>query len=219
MPTIDYSAKESIPSIICLHGGGPSSKNSTAYLSKELVSIGRSVVRLDFSGHGESTGDIKNSSLAKRYFEACTIIDEFKLEKDIIVIGTSMGGYIASKIASTHDVNKLILFGPATYSQKAYELKFGNGFTQEIRREKSYMDTDLDVMLKDFTGDSYLIYGDQENIIPQDVLSMYRDLLQKSGQFKEMIIQDCPHPVHRWIKKQRATKEILLKEIVDFIQN
>ena len=60
--SVDYADKVRIPSVICLHGGGPTSRHSTEYLAKALQSSGRTVIRFDFSGQGDSTGKMAESS-------------------------------------------------------------------------------------------------------------------------------------------------------------
>ena len=57
-------------------------------------SIGINYLRFDYSGHGQSSGDFSKGTLSKWISEAQLFFDKFKSKKNI-VIGSSMGGWIA----------------------------------------------------------------------------------------------------------------------------
>jgi len=59
---------------------------------------GLAMLRLDYSGTGSSDGDFANGTLALWLEEALALIDEFT-EGPLIVIGSSMGGWLALHIA------------------------------------------------------------------------------------------------------------------------
>ena len=61
---------------IILHGGGPSAKENTEYLIPILQKNNKFSVRFDFSGQGESSGELLQSSLQKRYNEAKQVLSE-----------------------------------------------------------------------------------------------------------------------------------------------
>ena len=53
---VDYADNEKKPDVVILHGAGPTDKDSAKYISEKLILISNSVLRFDFSGHGESSG-------------------------------------------------------------------------------------------------------------------------------------------------------------------
>ena len=69
---------------------------------------GINYLRFDYSGHGQSSGDFGKGTLSKWLSEADFFFEKFKSKKNII-IGSSMGGWIALLIAlNNKDVDGLI---------------------------------------------------------------------------------------------------------------
>jgi pimeloyl-ACP methyl ester carboxylesterase len=214
---LDSAAGAAHPSVIFLHGGGPSSKADTGYLTGIFTSRGRSTVRFDFSGQGDSTGAMKASSLKKRHREALGVIEHFGIQGGITLIGTSMGGYVAAGLVPEIDVKELILFCPAAYDVRARDVEFGRGFTEIIRRSGSYLDTDIHSLLSDFRNEAMLITGTEDNIIPPAVIEIYRAGLKNASSFDHYTIEGCPHPIHRWVADKPAQREALRCRVADFI--
>jgi pimeloyl-ACP methyl ester carboxylesterase len=209
--SVDYAGGEPAPSVICLHGGGPSGRHSTKYLGEALQARGRSVVRFDFSGHGDSTGVIAESSLKKRFQEARAVLDYFGLGDGISVIGTSMGGHIACALASEVSVETLVFFGPAAYSARAWDVPFGSGFTDIIREEGSFQGSDIVDLLRGFAGRALHAIGERDEIIPAPVTNLYKEALSHCRVFDSYTIAGCPHPIHRWLQNHPDVR----KEVVD----
>jgi len=59
---------------------------------------GQGVVRFDYSGHGVSGGDFLDGSISRWLAESSAVIEKFT-ESPPVVIGSSMGGYLALLIA------------------------------------------------------------------------------------------------------------------------
>ncbi|TAL15878.1 alpha/beta hydrolase [bacterium] len=86
---------------------------------------GRSFLRFDYSGHGCSGGDFSASTIGKWKSEALTVFDRFT-EGEQIVVGSSMGGWLALMLASERRerVRALVAVAPAP------------DFTEELIRKK-----------------------------------------------------------------------------------
>lgn len=151
--TILYKDENSIdPNFIFFHGGA-GNKERIYSVIPPVVDSGKSVLAIDFSGHGASTGELKKSSLKKRVEEATAAIDNYIETNDsLIICGASMGGYIAIKMLELYKVKSLILFCPALYDKNAYNVLFDEGFTDIIRTPQSWRNTDALRLLEDFTG-------------------------------------------------------------------
>ena len=77
-------------------------------LNNWTESNGINYLRFDYSGHGQSSGDLGKGTLSKWLGEAEFFFEKFKSKKNII-IGSSMGGWIALLTALKNiDVNGLI---------------------------------------------------------------------------------------------------------------
>ena len=202
---------------ISLHGGGQSSKETSEYLSSAFLENEISFLSFDHSGQGKSQGLLSDSSLERRFSEAMGIIDRMGSRPSFLV-GTSMGGYIAMKIVESLDIRNLILFCPAAYSKSAWNLKFGSGFTDEIRRKDSFLESDVEEICENFNGNVLLVYGNDDNVIPLQVQNSYSVSFSKAKYFKRISIPNCPHPIHRWIQNDLKGKSQLLKEVGDFVE-
>ena len=217
--SVDYAGDASRPSIICLHGGGPSGKASTQYLAAHLQKNGKSVIRFDFSGQGESTGEMADSSLKKRLAETKAVMDRFNMGGKISVIGSSMGGYIACALAKEIQIENLILFGPAAYTIRAWDLPFGSGFTETIRAENSFMDSDIVDLLAHYHGRALFIIGEHDEIIPKPVVALYMQALSGCSVFEKYTVPDCPHPIHRWVMKNPHARAEIENRVLNFIES
>lgn len=54
------------PVVLALHGAGKAVRGRIRYLADFLASCGYGTVRFDFSGHGESSGQLEEASLDRR---------------------------------------------------------------------------------------------------------------------------------------------------------
>jgi pimeloyl-ACP methyl ester carboxylesterase len=217
--SVDYADGERAPSVICLHGGGPTGRHSTSYLAAALQAEGRSVIRFDFSGQGDSTGKMAASSLAKRLAETKSVLDYFGLDDGISVIGTSMGGHIACALAREISIENLVFFGPAAYTTRAWDVAFGSGFTEIIREENSFLNSDIVDLLRGFSGNALYFIGSDDEIIPEQVVDLYREALSHCSIFEAYTVVDCPHPIHRWALKHPEVQKEIEGKVLSLIES
>jgi pimeloyl-ACP methyl ester carboxylesterase len=100
---------------------------------------GRACVRFDYSGHGESGGAFVEGTVG-RWLEESTAVFERFCRGPQVVIGSSMGGWMALLLAreiarrgvSGASLAGLVLIAPAPDFTEAL---MWNGFSPEIRRE------------------------------------------------------------------------------------
>ena len=164
------------PSILFLHGAGNADQKRVSYLAKQMITKKKSSITFDFSGHGKSSGTLEESSLKKRYDEICDISPFINSEESITLCGTSMGGYLAVKMLSYfHNVHTLVLYCPAIYSKEAFEVPFTQEFSEILRTENSWKDTDIIENMKNFTGNVFIIIGQKDEVIPKGVIDLYMD--------------------------------------------
>ena len=214
---LDFVDPNVIPSVISLHGGGLSTKKTAKYLSPTFLELGKSVVSFDFTGHGKSSGDLIQQSLKKRHCQARAVMSYLKMN-NVTLIGSSMGGHIATSILDHVDVENLILFCPATYDRDAWNLKFGYGFTELIRTENSYLRTNIPEIARRFKGNVLHIIGENDEVIPESVTEIYRNSFSNAKRTEFITIPNCPHSIHRWVQDKNDVKEFIMMKVRDFIQ-
>jgi len=211
------ASKDTPPSLLSLHGGGPAGKEKIHYLTSHLTKHGFSSVCFDFSGHGKSSGRIKNSSLRKRVFEALQVYRHTGLISPITLIGSSMGGSIALELLPLIPVYNLILFCPALYAGEAFNIPFGSGFTEIIRKKNSYERADVLENLKTFKGNILLFTAEYDKIIPERVIDLYWNNTDNVSKKMHVNLKETPHAVHSWAERDQNIKNQILKHVTDFL--
>jgi pimeloyl-ACP methyl ester carboxylesterase len=75
---------------------------------------GRGYVRFDYFGHGESSGEFVQGSITRWREDALAVIDEMT-EGPLVLVGSSMGGWIAclAAMARPRRLHAMVLIAPA----------------------------------------------------------------------------------------------------------
>jgi pimeloyl-ACP methyl ester carboxylesterase len=84
-------------------------------LADWAVAAGRSYVRFDYLGHGDSSGDFQAKGTITRWREdALAVLDEIALGP-VVLVGSSMGGWLACLVAMARPrrVKAMVLVAPA----------------------------------------------------------------------------------------------------------
>jgi pimeloyl-ACP methyl ester carboxylesterase len=99
---------------------------------------GRACVRLDYSGHGESTGAFVDGTIGRWLEESLVVFDRF-CSGPQIVVGSSMGGWLALLLAREiakrtrgPTIAGLVLIAPAADFTEELMWK---GFSADVRKE------------------------------------------------------------------------------------
>lgn len=75
---------------------------------------GRSYVRFDYFGHGESSGDFAQGTITRWREDALAVLDELT-SGELVLVGSSMGGWISCLAAAARPdrIKALVLIAPA----------------------------------------------------------------------------------------------------------
>ncbi|MFD0393164.1 alpha/beta hydrolase [Streptomyces nogalater] len=132
---------------LLLHGAGNGSKERLLPFLADFADRGCRALAFDFSGHGESTGALAESSLRRRYEQAVAVLDAHAPADDpLIVIGFSMSGQTVADLVRHYGprVAAVGLCAPAVYAEEAWDLPFGTGdgrFSRLIRTPDTWRDS------------------------------------------------------------------------------
>ena len=154
---------------IVLHGAGKSSRSVFTRLRHSLNAHSIPSASFDFVGHGETGGDILDTSLRGRTEQAAIVIRHTCIEP-VSLIAASMSGYTAIKLTELFSVSNLILLVPAVYSSRAYDLQFGPEFSAAIRAIDSWRETDAFEILSRYKGNLVVIAAEFDDIIPREIV-------------------------------------------------
>ena len=83
-------------------------------LAQWALARGRAYLRFDYFGHGESSGDFVQGTITRWREDALAVIDEMT-EGPLVLVGSSMGGWIAclAAMARPERLHALVLIAPA----------------------------------------------------------------------------------------------------------
>lgn len=92
------------PTVVFLPGFNSDMQGSKATSLRDwCAGRGRAMLRLDYSGHGASGGAFTDGSVGRWMLDAMTVIERQTLaretESDLLLVGSSMGGWIALLLA------------------------------------------------------------------------------------------------------------------------
>jgi len=205
--------KEHKPQLLFFHGAGQSHKGRSLKLAEQLAKRGISSFAFDFSGHGESTGTLEASSLAKRTNEAKSALQFLDLNKPITVCGFSMGAYIAIQLLKFAQVETLGLFYPAIYSRKVFNLPHGKERSELLRQLESWKDTDATEILQDFKGNLLIYIGDNDEVIPKGIITLLDDSSPNAASKKIQIIPGGTHHLLDTIYPDQQLLESIVNDI------
>ncbi|MFC0481495.1 alpha/beta hydrolase [Gellertiella hungarica] len=108
------------PALLWLSGYRSDMLGSKAVAADQLAErLGIACIRFDYSGHGESGGVFTNGTISRWLEEALAVIDHLEPE-ELVLIGSSMGGWIALRLAEelrrrgrAPKVKGMVLIAPA----------------------------------------------------------------------------------------------------------
>lgn len=182
--------------VLFLHGGS----RDTGHLIFEewqgiLAKEGYGSLAFSFKGVNGSGGKFEEGTLNDRVEDSEKALD-FLLSsgkvdpKKIAVVGLSMSGHIAARLAERNPdkIAGLVLIAPAAYAKEAEDLPFvlGGEFTKVLHAEGSWKNSPAFVALKNFKKPKLLFYPYHEEIIPAGVQRLYRSLASTSIQLRKV---------------------------------
>ncbi len=187
------------PRLLALHGGGQSSRHGVRYLLDGLARGGVPSASLDFSGHGESSGQVEGSSLRERMEQAAAVAAHVAPQQPMSLMATSMGGHIACRLIERLNPPALVLFCPAAYTAQAEGAPFGPRFQAILRATTDYASSPAFTALEHFEGRLLLVHGTAEAVIPAQVLEQYEHRARRAKSLEVVRLAGAGHKLHEWL--------------------
>jgi uncharacterized protein len=203
--------------IVSLHGAGSAVRQRTFYLGERIAKLGGDFICFDFSGHGESTGTLAASSLQLRRDEALCVIEQLFGGVPDVIIGNSMGGYVAMELLQYIQPKKIVLLCPAIYSSAAFDVQFDEKFTNILRTPGSFLNNRVEKYLESYEGEVFLAIGTEDNVIPREVIDIIMRSLRNASRVQFENVSGAPHVLHVWASEGHSNGEAFVKKIEDFI--
>ncbi|MFH1433328.1 MAG: alpha/beta hydrolase [Candidatus Uhrbacteria bacterium] len=201
------------PRVLFLHGAGESKRARLKLLRTMLAQQGVASCAFDMIGHGETGGNLKQSNLKERTEQARAVIDALTLEPPLTIVGASMSGYTAIKLTEQIPSANLILIVPAIYHREAYIKQFDQGFTDIIRQEKSWNNSDAWDILNKFKGNLLVISTEHDSVIPKEIIDRILASANNANQVSSFEVKNAPHLILTYLNDRPER----LREVVDQI--
>lgn len=201
--------------VIFLHGGGRSNSTRYEYLQHRLLDENIASIAFDMRGCGRSEGEFTESNLANRKRDTVQVANYFlkKLNlrsNQIYFWGSSMGGHIASSLANELNVKGIILQCPAAYGKDADYLALNEQFTQFLHKSRSWEDTVVFSELLKFKGRILVVYGENDQKIPDEIKNMYKNSLKKDDLYVTLVGGS-----HKLLSPSNEEEQKVLEKLAD----
>ncbi|MGC0341339.1 alpha/beta fold hydrolase [Streptomyces sp. SLBN-8D4] len=200
-----YGGGPAATTAVLLHGAGNGSKERLLPLLDMFLAHGIRALAFDFSGHGESSGDLRESSLRRRFEQAVAVIDAHApADGPLVLVGFSMSGQTVADLARHYGerVAALGLCAPAVYAGEAWEVPFGRGdgeFSEIIRRPDSWRRSPALDVLRAYEGRAVLAVPGTDAVIPPEVTEAVQEALTSRSQFTRLELPDADHKLGLWL--------------------
>ncbi|WP_329329189.1 alpha/beta fold hydrolase [Streptomyces luteogriseus] len=192
--------------VVVLHGAGNAGKERLVPLLAEFAAHGCHALAFDFSGHGESTGLLRELSLRRRFEQAVSVIDaRARVNGPLVLVGFSMSGQTVADLARHYGdrVAALGLCAPAVYAGEAWDVPFGAGdgrFSEIIRSPGSWRAAPALDVLRGFEGRAVLAVPDTDEVIPPAVTEALSQALARRAQFTHWELPGAGHRLGLWFR-------------------
>ncbi len=97
-------------------------------------------VRFDYSGHGDSGGDFADSSITQWLNDTLAIIDKVAVQEKVVLVGSSMGGWLAllAALARPQRVSGLLLIACAADMTRYYPERLAGRSVETDSKGRDY---------------------------------------------------------------------------------
>jgi pimeloyl-ACP methyl ester carboxylesterase len=194
------------PTAVLLHGAGNGSEKRLRPLLGEFTAHGCQALAFDFSGHGESTGALRELSLRRRFEQATAVIDaQVPPDSPLILVGFSMSGQTVADLVRHYGdrVPAIGLCSPAVYTPESWEVPFGDGagrFTELIRTPDAWRGSPALEVLRTYEGRSVLAVPGTDAVIPPAVTEAVQNALVTRSHYTRFELPDAEHRLGLWFR-------------------
>ncbi|WP_143200187.1 alpha/beta hydrolase [Kitasatospora sp. CB01950] len=189
---------------LLMHGAGSSGKHRCLPLAEELAAAGCRSVVFDFAGHGESTGDLGQLSLARRARQARAVLARYAPDGPLLLAGFSMSGQTVADLLGDPDiggrVQALALGAPAAYAREVRELPFAAPeFTATLRTPGSWRSSSAFETFAAFDGRAVLVLPETDEVIPAEVTDALDAALRTRAAYTRLTLPGADHQLGGWL--------------------
>ena len=237
-PAAVPEAGEGCPLIILMHGLMDSGEFELIRKQADAcTAAGYAVLAVDFDGHGRSDGRLIDMTISRELQDAEAILafaEEQPFVSEIILIGHSQGGVIASVTAARHsdEIGRLVLLAPGGMLADSFRSGtcFGTAFDPADPPEKvmvfdDYVGRDyiVDAMAMDLyaMAEGYhdhavlLIAGGADPLVAEPVVRQYESVYTQPELNNSVTFTVIPDAPHDFAEHEHEVTEAVLAFLAD----
>lgn len=179
---------------------------------------GSAALAIDYTGHGESPFELRDTRPAQHFLEAITAFDWLKAkypDARITVFGTSYGSFLATQLTKYREFDRLILRIPAIYKPNAFydlwSLRIDNqeSYNQDMlayrSNEEELLRHPLLARASNFKGKTLVVVHDQDEVVPKATSNAFI----KTFNADTFTQPDFIHNIGDAINEDRVSQEVL----------
>lgn len=177
--------------ILMIHGGSKDREASLRYRHL-MAELGFGSTAFDCIGHGETGGDLSQSSLISRTGQALAVAEHLGSQLTGCM-GVSMGAYNALHLSKSVSLRSLILMVPGVYHPVAYRVNFGPEFSTIIRQPRSWAESDAWRIAAEFSGNLLVIAAAEDRVVPAEIPQRLYDSASGQGRHALLTVPGADH--------------------------
>jgi len=181
-----YEGMNNSKILIVLPGYTSTKARQKVHAENMVESTGTSAIVVDFSGHGNSPFDIRDTRPAQHFLELIYVFDWVKFHyptAKISVSGSSYGGFLAVQLTKYREFHNLVLRAPAIYRPSAFydlwaqridNLEEYHLQSQEYKQNaQALAEHPLLKRATSFKGRVLVVVHDEDEIVPSQTTDAY----------------------------------------------
>lgn len=172
--------------LIVLPGYSSNKSRQRTHADYIVQSTGTSALVVDFSGHGNSPFELRDTRPAQHFLELIYVFDWVSQRyphANISVSGSSYGGFLAVQLTKYRKFKNLILRAPAIYKPAAFydpwSLRIDNesDYSSELSRYRTdsiaLASHPLLARASSFEGDTLVVVHENDEVVPRETTDAY----------------------------------------------
>lgn len=208
------------PTVMVLHGSGNESNQQRAlYLAHYFALLGKATLRFDHSGHGLSTGHMNNTSLARRYAEALSMLPHMDATAPLTFIGSSMGAHTGAMLTRDANVGTLVGIAPAAYGEVLENILFGPDFSFTSRLPGHYRTAAIWPILNNYKGNFLLVTAGNEEKVAVEVPHLFWNACTQARSRTQLNIPGSHHGVQAYMAERPHLQRLYLNTLHSVVFN
>jgi dienelactone hydrolase len=206
--------KAQYKALIFLNGSG-GTKERFFSIAQSFNQKGYVSFCFDFRGRGKSqTSEIpplvfqlEDAKKAIKYVSRLPFVDSNK----IILVATSMGGYVAASVVNYHKgISQIILIAPAIYSSEEEKRRYTQ--TKLVGLKKGDITKSRAIKeISQFRGELFIVFLGKDKTIPDWMTQAYFDNASLTKKRKKLKLKDAEHAILRPESGREKVRELLEK--------